>query len=106
LPPAPETSIRPAIVTSPVARRCTGVFAALRRNFNTLLLATFMVVQLKIPLSGTSSVVSTVTFKTPYDPSLPEEKFWAKLAKLANTSPIAMRDALVFISFYFFYNFS
>src|SRR5205085_11658115 len=65
LPPLPSTLIVPAIFTLPVARRYTGVLAALRRNFNVLPCVTVIVVQLKIPLGGTSSVVSAVMFMGP-----------------------------------------
>src|SRR5690349_19338818 len=83
-----------------------GVFAALRRNLSVLLSATVMVVQLKMPLSGTSRVVSAVMFICPYEPSLPDEKVWPAAERPERRRPKAIRRASIFIGLFrwFFYH--
>lgn len=50
---------------SPCARRYTGVFRELGRNVNVVLLATVMVVQLKMPLGGIGKRVLFVMLSGP-----------------------------------------
>src|SRR2546425_666974 len=71
-PPAdPLTSIVPAMVTFPLARIVTGVFAALRVKVTVTPAGMFTVVKLKTPLAGNVSVVLAVGLKAPSAPVLP-----------------------------------
>ena len=51
-----ETSMTPLIITSPVAAKYTWVFAALRLNFTVTPSGMLIVVKLKIPSEGKSTV--------------------------------------------------
>jgi hypothetical protein len=62
-------SIVPAMVTSPVARITTGVFAAFLAKVTVTPAGIFTVVKLKIPLSGTSTLA--VGTNAPSAPVLP-----------------------------------
>jgi len=78
VPAEPDISIVPEIVTLPLARIVTGVFRELRPKRMVTPDGMLMVVKLKTPLSGSSSVWLSVGLKAPSAPVEPLTKVpWA-----------------------------
>jgi hypothetical protein len=99
-PPSPPLTLSvPLIVTSPVARIVTGVFAPFLAKVTVTPAGIVTVVKLNTPLGGSASVVFAAGANAPSAPVLPLTNTWAAAGELMvpqRTKPRMMRDVFMF----------